>query len=153
MIPDKIPDFLGTRIRLFGIPNLPDPNPTFYYPIYSIPDFLLPAPPLLHITKLYTMNIELYLISSRGFNLWNASNSKIDHPLGFFDGEQLDFHAINIENGFCSLPGFGPAMMSTKSMSFGFSFLFRFSFFVVLIIFRQFSLFCSIRTNCLSWRW
>ena len=36
--------------RLFGYPNLtiwnshptqPDPNPTFYYPIYSIPDFLL----------------------------------------------------------------------------------------------------------------
>ena len=24
MIPDKIPDFLGTRIRLFGIPTLPD---------------------------------------------------------------------------------------------------------------------------------
>ena len=46
MIPDKIPDYLGTRIRLFGIPILPDPNPTFYYPIYSISNFLLPAPPL-----------------------------------------------------------------------------------------------------------
>ena len=31
MIPDKIPDFLGSRIRLFGIPTLLDPNPTFYY--------------------------------------------------------------------------------------------------------------------------
>ena len=46
MIPDKIPDFLSTRIWLFGIPTLPDPTgirlftiqsiwyPTFCYPLY-----------------------------------------------------------------------------------------------------------------------
>ena len=62
MIPDKIPDFLGTRIRLFGIPNRPDPNPTFYYPIYSIPDFLLPVPPLV---KMY----DCIFIFSSDFNL------------------------------------------------------------------------------------
>ena len=45
MMPDKIPEFF-----LCTYPNPTfwnsDPNPTFYYPIYSIPDFFLPAPPL-----------------------------------------------------------------------------------------------------------
>ena len=37
-------------IKKYTIPDFlefpPDPNLTFYYPIYSIPDFLLPALPL-----------------------------------------------------------------------------------------------------------
>ena len=46
--------------RLFGYPNptfwnshltRPYSNPTFYYPIYSIPDFFLPVPPLVWILK------------------------------------------------------------------------------------------------------
>ena len=42
----ELPDFFGTRIRLSLLFRRPYPNLTFYYPNYSIPDFLLPATPL-----------------------------------------------------------------------------------------------------------
>ena len=57
--PTKIPDLLGTRIRLFEIPTRPDPNPTFYYPIYLIPDFLLPVPAL-HDDTFGNSNVLLF---------------------------------------------------------------------------------------------
>ena len=75
MIPDKIPDFLGTGIRLLEFP--PDPNPTFYYPIYSIPDFLLPDPPLHLISKSY-FDIEQG-IKFQSFIVTMHSFKKRDH--------------------------------------------------------------------------
>ena len=74
-IPDKIPDFLGTGIRLLEFP--PDPNPTFYYPIYSIPDFLLPDPPLHLISKSY-FDIEQG-IKFQSFIVTMHSFKKRDH--------------------------------------------------------------------------
>ena len=44
IIPDKISDFLGTRIRLFGIPALPDTTRIRLFPTRSIryPTFCYP---------------------------------------------------------------------------------------------------------------
>ena len=43
--PTKYPTFWVPETDFLKFP--PYPNPTFYYPNYSIPDFLLPAPALL----------------------------------------------------------------------------------------------------------
>ena len=42
--PTKYPTFSLPESDILEFP--PDPNPTFYYPIYSVLDFLLPSPPL-----------------------------------------------------------------------------------------------------------
>ena len=60
--PTKYPTFWVPEPDFLEFP--PDPNPTFYYPIYSIPNFLLPAPPLLLLSIFWKLLPKLKMFLS-----------------------------------------------------------------------------------------